>query len=71
MAVHYIVNVTKLFLDFPKIKKLSELSEPAQKCVKDAISKQNFPLSVLIASKMAKFLLFQLRGKSRFPPKKF
>ena len=50
------------------------MSEPAQKCDRNAILKQNYTLKLFAAFKMAIFLLFRFRGKSRFsrfPPKKF
>ena len=46
------------------------MSKPAQKCGRNAISKQHFTLSVLFAWKMAYSFCFSW-GKFRFPPKTF
>ena len=54
-----------LNLDFPHIEKLKMFvltSESAQKCVNYANLRKKYPITLLIGL----FLLFQLRGKSRF-----
>ena len=64
-------------LNFPKIKKWKKfilMSKPALEWWNNAIFKENNTLNLFVTFKIVLFLLFQLRGKSRFSrisPKKF
>ena len=74
IRIYPVVDVIKLFLEeiliSPKLRNWKTfvlMSEPAQKCVNNAISNQNYAQKLFIAFKMAYSCCFGLRGNLDFP----